>query len=259
MESVIIAFVITLILMIITWVASVKINHFAIIDAIWSFSFSIHGAVFYFFNDGSEQRKAIMLLMITFWSCRLGYYLSKRLYNAHPVEDNRYLKLKSEYGEKFKQKFLRFFIYQALSVSLLTVPFVFAFKNQNATLNPFEYFGFFLWLLAIMGETLADYQLNSFKGNSANKGKVCDVGLWKYSRHPNYFFESLIWWGFFIFILGSGYQLIWAIYAPVIILLLLLKVTGVPPSEEQSLKSRGDLYREYQKKTSVFVPWFQKK
>ncbi len=248
----------TVFMMGLTWWWAVKIENFGIIDAIWSFAFLIHAGIFYLFSDSDPTRKMVFFLMIGLWSFRLGYFLSRRIASHHPHEDTRYIKLRQEYGVDYKKRFFIFFMYQAISVSILTLPFIFVFKNTNTGLSPFEIAGFIVWLLAVIGESVADHQMNIFKADPKNKGQVCNIGLWNYSRHPNYFFESCIWWGFFIFMLGTS-GLVWSIYAPLVILGLLLYVTGVPPSEVQSIKSRGDLYRKYQKTTSVFIPWFPKK
>jgi steroid 5-alpha reductase family enzyme len=244
--------------MLITWYYAVKIENFGIVDAVWSFCFLIHAALFYWLSEGLVGRKLLLLLMLGFWSFRLGFYLAKRIASHHPDEDTRYIKLRADYGANYKKRFLLFFFYQAISVSFLTLPFVFAFQNTSAEVSILEWLGFAVWALSLLGESIADYQMNSFRSNPANKGKVCNVGLWNYSRHPNYFFESCIWWGYFIFMLATP-GLIWSIYAPLTMLLLLVKVTGVPPSEAQSLKSRGDAYRKYQERTSLFIPWFPKK
>ncbi len=111
-----------------------------------------------------------------------------------------------------------------------------------------------LFIVAFLGEIVADAQLAAFKRNPACAGKVCNAGLWRYSRHPNYFFEWLIWVAFFLYALGSPHG--WAGFiSPLLMLIFLTKVTGIPPAEAQSLKSRGDAYREYQRRTSAFVPW----
>jgi len=114
-----------------------------------------------------------------------------------------------------------------------------------------------LWLIAISGEALADAQLAAFKRHAANRGRVCDAGLWRYSRHPNYFFEWLIWMAYAVFAFPSPYGYL-ALIIPAVMLFFLFKVTGIPATEEQSLRSRGDKYREYQRTTSRFVPWFPK-
>jgi steroid 5-alpha reductase family enzyme len=117
--------------------------------------------------------------------------------------------------------------------------------------------GVAFWATGLLGESLADRQLARFRADPANKGKICQIGLWNYSRHPNYFFEWLVWVGYAVFALGSPWGWLGFI-APALMLHFLLNVTGIPMTEELSLKSKGDAYREYQRTTSAFVPWFKK-
>lgn len=250
---------VTMLVMFISWLWAVRVDNYSLVDAVWAFCFLLQAAIFYVLSDGYQTRKVLLLVMIGLWSCRLGYFLTKRIYGHHPEEDTRYKHLRSEYKENAKSRFLLFYFYQAISVSILTLPFIFVFNNPSDSINGFEIAGAIYWLVSLCGEAVADHQMSEFKKESKKHpemGKTCNVGLWKYSRHPNYFFESNIWWGFFIFMLGS--ELYWGAYSALIILILLLKVTGVPPSEEQSLKTRGDEYRAYQRKTSMFIPWFPK-
>lgn len=247
----------TIILIYWVWIFSVRVNNFSTIDAAWSGGFFVQALLFYTFSSAPSNRKLLFFSIVAIWSLRLCYYLTKRIKSHHPQEDTRYLQLRQDYGENFKKRFLYFFLMQAVSISFLTLPFIYTFNNSSPSLSLFEWVGFALFMVSLLGESLADSQMSNFKNNPANKGKVCNVGLWKYSRHPNYFFESCIWFSFYIFMLGTP-GLWWAIYAPVTILILLLKVTGVPPSEAQSLKTRGQSYVDYQKRTSVFVPWFPK-
>lgn len=240
------------------WVWAVKIDNYSIIDGAWSAGFLIHVLIFLTLAQGYQSRKILFFSMMGLWSFRLAYFLTKRISSHHPKEDTRYEQLRAEYGNNFKKRFLYFFMMQAVSISILTLPVIFVFNNTSESIGLIEFIGLGAFVVSLLGESLADSQMNGFKSKPENKGKVCNVGLWKYSRHPNYFFESCIWFSFFVFMLGTE-GLWWAIYAPLIILTLLLKVTGVPPSEAQSLKSRGDAYREYQRTTSVFVPWFPKK
>jgi steroid 5-alpha reductase family enzyme len=142
---------------------------------------------------------------------------------------------------------------QALSVVLLGFPFLAACSNPSPEVGALEWAGAGLWLLAISGEALADAQLASFKRDPQSAGKVCDAGLWRYSRHPNYFFEWLIWVAYFAFGCASPWGWI-GIISPACILYLLLRVTGIPMTEEQSVRSKGDAYRRYQARTSAFVP-----
>jgi steroid 5-alpha reductase family enzyme len=112
-------------------------------------------------------------------------------------------------------------------------------------------------LVAVAGEAIADAQLASFKRNPGDEGRVCDTGLWRYSRHPNYFFEWLVWVAYFVFALASPWGWIAAI-GPASILFLLLRITGIPLTEQQAVRSKGDAYRRYQQTTSAFVPWRRK-
>ncbi|MEO5825714.1 MAG: DUF1295 domain-containing protein, partial [Gemmatimonadales bacterium] len=153
--------------------------------------------------------------------------------------------------------FLAFFELQAVLVAIFSLPFLFASFNPAPALTIIEVAGLGLAAIGVVGETTADLQMQSFKRDAPNRTTVCEVGLWRYSRHPNYFFESLVWWGFFLAALGSPYGWI-TIVCPLLMLHFLLKVTGIPLTEEYALRSKGDSYREYQRTTSRFVPWFRK-
>jgi steroid 5-alpha reductase family enzyme len=130
--------------------------------------------------------------------------------------------------------------------------------NPQPRLSPLEWAGLSLWVVALLGETAADAELKRFKADPANKGKTCRKGLWNYSRHPNYFFEWLIWVAFFLAALASPYGWI-SLLCPVLMFIFLFKVTGIPMTETQALKTRGKDYRDYQRTTSMFVPWFKKR
>lgn len=257
-QLIIISFLLNALIMIGTWFFSRAKNNYSVVDAVWALSFFVTGGFYALLGDGLLERKLLMLVCISIWSLRLGLFLSKRIASHHPTEDSRYVELRKGYGDHVERGFFWFFQYQAYSVVLLSSPFLFMALNANPQMAPLEYIGAVLFLICLTGEGIADHQANVFKTNPANKNKVCNVGLWRYSRHPNYFFESCIWFSFFIMAYSSPNGL-YSIFSPLLILFLLLKVTGVPMSESQSLKNRGEAYREYQKKTSMFVPWFPKK
>ena len=150
-----------------------------------------------------------------------------------------------------------FFQIQGVLLAGLSLPFAWICVNANPFISPVEWLGLMLWCGAFVGESVADRQLDRFKSDAANRGKTCRQGLWRYSRHPNYFFEWLMWVAWFLFACGS--PLGWlSIYAPLIMLHFLVNVTGIRPTEAQALKSRGADYRRYQETTSPFVPWFTK-
>lgn len=250
-------FLIACFVMVFTWAYAKKINNYSIVDAVWSFLFLIMTLFYTFVNEGYWLRKTIVLACVGIWSMRLGSFLWRRIQSHHPVEDSRYVELRKKYGDKVESEFFWFFQYQAWSVVLLTVPFALIARNPEPQISVTEWIGIGIWAISLAGEALADHQAHVFKTTPGNQKKVCDVGLWKYSRHPNYFFESCIWWGYFVFALGAK-DGAYTVYCPVIMLLLLTKVTGVPLSEAQSLKSRGEAYRTYQRRTSMFIPWFPK-
>ena len=145
--------------------------------------------------------------------------------------------------------------------TFLSIPAFVIASNPTASFSPWELVGLAVWALGYVIESVADSQKMLFlqrMSAAGEKDRVCDVGLWRYSRHPNYFFEWLIWVAFFVFALGSPWGWL-ALIGPASILYLLLRVTGIPLTEEQSIRSKGDAYRRYQQTTSAFIPWFPKK
>ncbi|MBX9852061.1 MAG: DUF1295 domain-containing protein [Cytophagaceae bacterium] len=250
------AFFILFILMSITWLIQLRTNNAGIVDIVWAISFPIFAIFYFFISDGFIFRKQIFLGMVLLWGLCLGLYLFIRNTGKH--EDVRYSKLREEWGAKASIKMFFFFQFQAALATVLSIPFLLIMNNTFEKISLFEYFGMGLWAIALLGEAIADSQLKAFKKDPSNKGKICECGLWYYSRHPNYFFEWLVWLSFFIFALASPYGWI-AIICPAMMLWFLLKVTGIPMTEELMLKSRGEAFKKYQESTSAFVPWFKKK
>jgi steroid 5-alpha reductase family enzyme len=233
-------------------------DNYGFVDIAWSYAFGLLALFYAVCAPGWPVRRALIATLAVGWSLRLGTHLAIRVLGHHPEEDGRYQQLRKDWAANFAPKMFGFFQMQAASVVLLGAAFLIIALNPGPALHPFEIAGALLWLVAITGEALADAQLAAFKKNSANKGLVCAVGLWHYSRHPNYFFEWLIWVAYFVFALASPWGWV-ALIGPASILFLLLRVTGIPMTEEQSLRSRGDAYRRYQATTSAFIPWFPKK
>ena len=233
-----------------------RIDNYGIVDIAWSYAFSLLVIYYAAAAPGWAARRLLIAALGTAWSLRLGTHLYHRVMGHHPVEDGRYVQLRKDWAGNFAPKMFGFFQLQAASVVLLGIPFVLPTLNTAPGFQPLEIAGALLWLGAIAGESLADAQLAAFK-RRAPKGQVCDVGLWRYSRHPNYFFEWLVWVAYLLIALGSPHG--WfALIGPASILFLLLRVTGIPLTEQQSLRSKGDAYRRYQQTTSAFIPWFPK-
>ena len=239
----------------VTWAISVKIRNYGLLDAAWSYGIAVLAPLYGSFGDGYAPRKWIAAAIGTAWSLRLGTYILVRVIKHHPTEDVRYETLRKKWpGSGI---FLVFFELQALVIVIFSIPFLLASFNPAPSLRPIEITGLAIALFSLCGEAFADWQMGRFKADAANQGRVCRSGLWAYSRHPNYFFEAMLWWGFFIFALGSPWGWI-TIVCPLLMLYFLLKVTGIPLTEEYAVKSKGDAYREYQRTVSAFIPWFRK-
>jgi steroid 5-alpha reductase family enzyme len=238
-----------------TWALSVRMNNYGFLDVAWSFGVTVLAPLYVWLGPGDFTRKALFTALGVAWSLRLGIYILIRVLRHHPNEDARYQGLRLRW--KGPAMFLVFFEMQALLVAVFSLPFLFAAFNPSPSLQPLEFLGLGVVALALLGEATADWQMQKFKADPTKRGEVCQVGLWRYSRHPNYFFESMVWWGFFIAALSSPYGWI-SLVCPVLILYFLLKVTGIPLTEEYAIKSKGEAYRAYQRSTSAFVPWFRK-
>ncbi len=237
------------------WSIAVRIDNYGVLDVIWSLSVSILAPVYAWVGMGDGLRKTVFTLVGMLWSLRLGLYILVRVARHHPDEDKRYRTLREKWPGP--GRFLAFFELQAVIAVVFSLPFLLASSNPAPALGTFEIIGLTLAFFATLGEWTADWQAQRFKHDPANKTSVLNVGLWRYSRHPNYFFESLTWWGFFIAALDSRYGWI-TVICPLLMLYILLQVTGIPLTEKHSLESRGDAYRAYQRSTSRFVPWFPK-
>lgn len=230
-----------------------RLTNFGIVDVAWSLGFAPLAAFYGYFGGGDVSRRTLIAVMTGLWSLRLGGYLARRVLGHLHTEDGRYRQLRRDWAANLNWKMFRFFQFQALLLVLLSAPFLLAARNPAPSLHPLEIAAAGLWLVALFGETLADLQLARFKRNPANRGQVCDTGLWRWSRHPNYFFEWLIWVAFSLFALASPLGWI-ALYCPALMLFFLLKITGVKYTEDQLLRSKGEPYRRYQARTSAFIP-----
>ena len=244
-------------IMVVVWVFARRMNNAGIVDIWWSFSFAPVAVFCGIFGSGHPMRNGLIAAMVCAWSLRLGSHLYKRVMSHHPDEDPRYAALRVQFPRYTWLMFFGFFQLQAVLVGLLSLPVALACSNPSGGIGLFEVAGLALWIAAIGGEAVADAQLAAFRAQPSNRGRVCEFGLWKYSRHPNYFFEWLVWIAFSVFALGAPFG--WAgLLSPLLMLYFLTCVTGIPPSEAHSLSSRGEAYRSYQQRTSPFIPWFPK-
>jgi steroid 5-alpha reductase family enzyme len=201
-----------------------------------------------------SPRTVVLGTMITLWGVRLALHLVRDRVIGRP-EDGRYVALRHAWGPAAERRFFWFFQAQAVLVVVLAAPLVATAVVPHQPIGWLEIVAVALWLCAVAGETLADRQLATFKSRPETRGRTCREGLWRYSRHPNYFFEWLVWVAYALFAVASpgGY---WAFVAPAVMLFLLFRVTGIPATEAHALRSRGADYREYQATTSAFLPWW---
>jgi len=231
-----------------------RLDNYGIVDVAWSYAFGLLAVLFALTGGGWLPRRVVLAALVVAWSARLGTHLARRVAAHHPVEDGRYLRLREDWKGRFHATMFGFFQLQALSVVVLGLPFLLAMQHTTAVFHPLEIAGIVVWCVAIVGEGVADAQLAAFKRSPAHRGAVCATGLWAWSRHPNYFFEWLVWVGFALIAWPAPAGWL-GLIAPAAILFLLLRVTGIPLTEEQAVRSKGEAYRRYQQSTSVFIPW----
>jgi steroid 5-alpha reductase family enzyme len=252
----IILLVVSLVLTGLHFIAS-AIKNASIVDVFWAASFGLIAIFATIFLPGLPERDVLLIAAVAPWSTRLAVHLGLRVSRDHPHEDARYAALRKQWGERSSLAMYLVFLFQGALITLLAVPFV-LIAADSAPLHLNEWLGLGICLLGTAGEAIADHQLSAFKADPNNKGKVCSSGLWNYSRHPNYFFEFVVWIGIGTIAASAPLGLL-ALYCPLVMFFVLTQMTGVKISERQSLQSRGDLYRQYQESTSSFVPWFKKR
>jgi len=251
------AVLVILIFMTALWIVSVVIKNVSIVDLFWGFGFVLINAFYFLKTDGFETRKFIMLALVSIWGLRLSAYLAWR--NIGKGEDFRYKEFRKNYGENryWWISYFQTFLLQGILMWLISAPLLGAqFYGQNNSLSIFDFSGIVFWIIGFSFETGGDFQLASFKADPSNKGKVLDKGFWRYTRHPNYFGDSSVWWGYGFICLASGSYL--PILGSLLMTALIIKVSGVVLLEK-SLKDQKPQYKEYIEKTSAFIPWFPKK
>lgn len=256
-EFLIASWLLAALLMVRAWFHQRRHENAAIVDVVWCGTFALLVLVAARATDGDPVRRAVIAAMGALWGLRLAWHvLADRIVGK--AEDSRYRTLRLRWGGRANLYFFLVFQGEALGVPLFLLPVLVLMENPRPAFSVWEWCGVGLYLLAIGGEWLADLQLTRFRNDPANRGKTCRTGLWRYSRHPNYFFESLHWWAYVVMAVGLPYW--WGtLIAPVLMTTSLLFVSGIPLAEAQALASRGDDYREYQRTTSAFIPWKPKK
>ena len=250
---VLLSYAILVVMMTTIWLVFRRMNNAAIVDVGWGSGFVIVGLVYLVMGQGLIERRLLLSALMLIWGGRLAWHLlSDRILSGKP-EDGRYQDFRAKWKDGISRKFFFFFQFQALLVVLFSLPMLLVASNTAPAIEILEWIGIAVWCAGVLGESVADHQLKKFKDNPANRGRTCQVGLWRYSRHPNYFFEWVIWISYSLLALAAPYGWI-GLLSPLGMLYILLRVTGVSLTEEHALRTRGEEYREYQRTTSVFVP-----
>jgi steroid 5-alpha reductase family enzyme len=221
------------------------------VDAAWALGLGFLALLYAWRGEGEPARRILVAAVACVWSFRLGIFLLRARVMRESREDGRYRAMREHWGARANFWFFFFYQGQALVAVLFSLPFFFAMQRGGA-LDLWDWAGAAVGLLAIAGELLADAQLARWRVD--HPGRTCRAGLWRYSRHPNYFFEWVHWWAYVLVAAGWWPTLL----GPALMLLFLFRLTGIPYTEKQALKSRPD-YEDYRKSTSVFFPWFPAK
>jgi steroid 5-alpha reductase family enzyme len=241
------------------WALQRAVGNAGWVDVVWTFGTGLAGVTFALVPPpgapAPNGRQIAIAVLVALWSLRLGSHLFARV--SRSPEDARYNSLRTTWGERFQLNLFVFLEVQALCSVLLGLAILLAARNPASGLRPLDLAGAAVLVIAICGEGIADRQLARFKSDPANRGRICDAGLWGWSRHPNYFFEWFGWLAYPLFAIefGGSYPWGWlAFFGPALMYTLLVYVSGIPPVEEAMLRSRGDAYRAYQRRTNAFFP-----
>jgi steroid 5-alpha reductase family enzyme len=243
-------------LMTLLWLVSLALKNSSIVDIFWGTGFIIINWVYFALTpEGFPLRKWLIGVLVSIWGLRLSLYILWR--NWVKPEDFRYQAWREEAGSNWWwQSFFRVFLLQGVLMLIISTPLLSAQHGaMPAHLVLLDILGVGIWVIGFFLESVGDFQLARFKTNPANKGKVMDRGVWRYTRHPNYFGDSAQWWGYYLISVVAGGW--WTIFSPILMTLLLLRVSGVALLEK-TLETRPG-YKEYIEKTRTFIPWFPRK
>jgi steroid 5-alpha reductase family enzyme len=245
------------ILVTLLWLWSVLIKNVSIVDIFWGFGFVIVNVFYVYHLQEINPRNWLLLILVSIWGLRLTIYLALR--NIGKGEDFRYQKFRKDYGEKryWWLSYFQVFLLQGILILIVSLPLLGVHSSESFThLNWLDYIAILVWVIGFSFEAGGDYQLYKFKKNPNNKGKVLNTGFWRYTRHPNYFGDSAVWWAYALFSIAAGSY--WQIIGAIIMSLLIIKISGVALLEK-TLNNTKPKYKEYIEKTNSFLPWFPKK
>ncbi|WKK66648.1 DUF1295 domain-containing protein [Lutimonas zeaxanthinifaciens] len=245
------------VMMTLLWLCSIYLNNVSIVDNFWGMGFVLVVWILASQSDALYTRDYLLILLVTLWGTRLSVYLMQRNYGKK--EDYRYQEFRERYGRERYWWFSYFqvFLLQGALILIISLPFYGIFKKTvSDELNFIDYLGILIWVIGFVFESVGDYQLASFKKDPNNKGKLLTSGLWRYTRHPNYFGDAAVWWGYGLIAIASGAY--WYSLGALLMTYLILKISGVSLLEKSlSVKKPG--YEDYMNSTNSFIPWIPKR
>jgi steroid 5-alpha reductase family enzyme len=244
-------------MMSVIWIISVFLKNVSIVDLFWGLGFVLVAGIYYYYGSGLPGRQTIVLVMVIVWGLRLSVYLGWR--NIGKGEDFRYQDFRKKYGKNryWWVSFFQTFMLQGVLMWLISAPLLGAmYEGDDIRLNLLDYMGILFWIIGFIFEAGGDLQLARFKADPANKTKILNKGFWRYTRHPNYFGDAAIWWGFGFFSMAAGRYI--PVLGSILMTLMIIKVSGVAMLEK-TLNNSKPGYKDYAQKTSAFIPWFPKK
>lgn len=239
---------------VVLWLISLRTRDVSIVDIFWGLGVAGVVDIAAWTGMAGGQRTAAVLFLVNLWGIRLAAHIWARHSNVQGGEDHRYAAMRQKFARKWWwMSFFQVFLLQAILIWFVPAPLVAAVLYSNVPLAWLDYAGLGIAGVALLFEALADFQLAAFRADPASKGKVMDRGLWGWSRHPNYFGEALMWWGYFAVGFSASHQW-WLILSPLLMTFLLLQVSGVTLMEE-GIDKRRPSYADYKRRVSAFVPW----
>jgi steroid 5-alpha reductase family enzyme len=246
-----------LMLMLACWLASLALRDASIVDIFWGAGFVLCAWMYFaLMPQGFAGRKWLTCLLVTFWGMRLALHILRR--NQGKGEDYRYRAWREQAGRRWWWiSLFKVFLLQGALLWVISIPLLWAQASPvPGRLVWLDGAAVVVWCVGFSFEAIGDWQLQRFKANPANRGKVLQQGVWRYTRHPNYFGEAAVWWGYYLLAAAAGGW--WTIYSPLLMTILLLRVSGVTLLEKRLAQSKPG-YREYMQTTSAFIPWMRRK
>ena len=238
------------------WLASLRLGDVSIVDRFWGMGFLLVAIVGMLLNHQDSSRAMLLVAMVALWATRLSLYITWRNWGAG--EDYRYQAMRRRFGPRFKwSSLIIVFVLQGALTWIISAPLQIVMARDGSPFGWLDVAGLGLWLIGFAFETVGDWQMARFKSDRRNAGRALDRGLWRYTRHPNYFGDALVWWGYFIVALSTP-SAIYTLFSPIVMTYLLLRVSGVTLLESHLHKTKLG-YESYVKNTSAFIPWYPRR